>query len=270
MTNSTPLVPSLLRILVHADGDALVVHMGDRPHVVASGVRVDLGTRDLPVDVIHQLVEQLLPTAAHTALDELGVVAYVLPQLPTFPGEHFTVVVTGGDDLRVVIQRRRGETEPRVGVPASQERPKWADVTDPRDGADVARRTARCPPVVLLIEDSLDQLDLYEVVLRDVFQLRLASSGKIGVKLAIEDPPDIALVDLEMPDMGGWEVCRRLRAHPLTATVPLVILTARALDGLGHEAMRVGVADLLSKPCSVDTLRKRIRAVLDMNACFES
>jgi putative two-component system response regulator len=124
--------------------------------------------------------------------------------------------------------------------------------------------------VVLLIEDSPDQLDLYEVALRDVYQVRVASRGEIGVKLAIADPPDVAVVDLEMPGMDGWEVCRRLRAHPRTTTLPLVILTARALDRVRDEAARVGAADLLSKPCSFNMLRDRIRAVLDRQTTWDS
>ena len=136
MTISTNLVPSLLQALVHADGDALVLHVSDRPHVVAAGQRIDLGTRELPVDIVHQLVEQLFPAAAQTALKESGAMAYVLPEFPPFAGEHFTVVATGGDHLRVVIQRRRRETEPLVGAPTSHGRP--ADMSGARGVSDPA------------------------------------------------------------------------------------------------------------------------------------
>jgi CheY-like chemotaxis protein len=264
VSTSPPLLPSLLRALVEANGDALVLPSGARPYLVAAGGRVELGTRDLPVDVIDQLVEQLLPTAVLEALDESGAVAYVLPRLAPFAEELFTVVATGGDDVRVVIQRRRGDTEPRVGTPASAARPastearRWCGGTPRR-----RRRTTRFPPVVLLIDDSPDQLDLYEMALRDVYQVHLAERGETGVKLAIADPPDVAVVDLDMPGVDGWEVCRRLQAHPQTATVPLIILTGRDVGGLRDAATRVGAADLLTKPCSVDTLREHINAVLD-------
>jgi CheY-like chemotaxis protein len=270
VNTSVSLVPSVLRFLVRADGDAVVLRAGARPYIMTARGPIDLGTRDLPLDVIHQLVKTLLPNAARAALDESGAVAYVLPHLSEFATEHFTVIAAGGDDLRVVIQRGQGETGPRVGAPASHGRPEWADATGPRDGADLTRRTTRFPPVVLLIDDSLDQLDLYEAVLSDVYQVRLASRGEIGVELALADPPDVALVDIEMPGMDGWEVCRRLHAHPRTTSLPLVILTARDPDGLRDKAMRVGAADLLSKPCHVDMLRDHIRAALDRQTMWES
>lgn len=264
------LVPSLLRALVRADGDAVVLRAGARPYIMTAGGRIDLGTRDLPLDVIPQLVGALLPNAVRTALEESGAVAYVLPHLSEFPAERFTVIAAGGDDLRVVIQRGQNEKGPRVGASASHGRPEWTDASRPHGGADLIRRTTKLPPVVLMIDDSLDQLDLYEAVLSDVYQVRLASRGERGVELALADPPDVALIDIEMPGMDGWEVCRQLHAHPQTASVPLVILTARDADGLRDKAMRVGAADLLSKPCHVDMLRDHIRAALNREKMWES
>jgi CheY-like chemotaxis protein len=261
MVVSTSLVPSLLRALVRADGDARVLRAGARPYVMTDGGRIDLGTRDLPPEVIRQLVEKLLPHAARAALEESGAVAHVLPHMSEFAAEQFTVIAAGGDNLRVVIQRGPGEAEP-FGPPATQSRREWKDVEGPRGAADPTQRTARFPSVVLLIDDSLDQLDLYEAVLSDTYQVRLASRGEIGVKLATDDPPDVALVDIEMPGMDGWEVCRRIHAHPQTASVPLVILSGLDADGLRDQAARVGAADVLTKPCHVEMLRDRIRAVL--------
>src|ERR1700676_362050 len=112
MVISTSLVPSLLRALVRADGDALVLRAGARPYVMTDGARIDLGTRDLPPEVIRQLVETLLPLAARAALEEWGAVAHVLPHMSEFAAEQFTVTAAGGDNLRVVIQRGVGEAEP--------------------------------------------------------------------------------------------------------------------------------------------------------------
>jgi putative two-component system response regulator len=116
----------------------------------------------------------------------------------------------------------------------------------------------RFPPMVLLIDDTVDQLDLYEAALSDRYEVLQAQRGDVGVEIAIAKQPDIVVVDLSMPEVDGWEVCRRLRADPRTAAIPVVILTALDVNDLRHQAMKAGVTDLLTKPCPVDTLRERI------------
>ena len=119
----------------------------------------------------------------------------------------------------------------------------------------------RFPPLILIIEDSLDQLDLYEFALGERYQVLNATHGERGVEVAIAEQPDVVLVDVCMPGIDGWEVCRRLKSNPRTATIPIIILTA--LDGkdTAERAVRAGAAALLMKPCNVDTLREEIEAV---------
>ncbi len=70
------------------------------------------------------------------------------------------------------------------------------------------------------------------------------------------------LVDLEMPGMDGWEVCRRLKSHQQTASIPIIILTANDGEDLEDRAMRIGALELLRKPCAADLLGERIAAVV--------
>jgi CheY-like chemotaxis protein len=118
----------------------------------------------------------------------------------------------------------------------------------------------RLSPLILIIEDSLDQLELYEFALRDHYQVRKATHGVRGVEVAIAEQPDVVLVDICMPGIDGWEVCRRLKGDLRTAAIPIILLTA--LDGkdTAERAMQVGAAALLMKPCNVDTLREQIEA----------
>ena len=115
-------------------------------------------------------------------------------------------------------------------------------------------------PRILIIEDSLDQLDLYEFALGDRYQVLQATYGERGVEIAIAERPDVVLVDVCMPGIDGWEVCRRLKSDPRTAAIPIIMLTA--LDGkdTAARAVQVGAAALLMKPCRVDTLREHIEA----------
>jgi CheY-like chemotaxis protein len=119
---------------------------------------------------------------------------------------------------------------------------------------------ARLSPLVLIIEDSVDQLELYEFALANHYRVSKATHGEHGVELAIAERPDVVLVDICMPGIDGWEVCRRLKRDPRTEAIPIILLTA--LDGkdTAERAVRVGAVALLMKPCNVDTLREEIEA----------
>src|SRR5436853_415833 len=109
------LVPALLQAIVRVDGEALVMHAGDKPYVVAPTEQVDLASRGLTLDAVNGIVSQLLPIELRNALDEFGAVQHELPSMPEFPGEHFTVVAArGGDDVWVEIRRRRIPEDDRV------------------------------------------------------------------------------------------------------------------------------------------------------------
>ena len=113
----------------------------------------------------------------------------------------------------------------------------------------------------MLVDDSLDQLDLYEFALADRFAVLTASRGDAAVALAIAEQPDVIVLDLGMPGMDGWQVSRRLKDHPRTMDIPIIMLTASDVAGIGEEAARLHVTDVLHKPCAVDVLRDRLRAV---------
>ena len=109
------LVPSLLQAIVKADGEAMVMHAGDKPYVVSPTGQVELASRGLTLEAVNGIVGQLLPAEIQKALEEFGAIQYELPALPEFPSEHFTVVAArGGDDVWVEIRRRRIPDEDRV------------------------------------------------------------------------------------------------------------------------------------------------------------
>jgi twitching motility protein PilT len=109
------LVPSLLQAIITTDGEALVLHVGEKPYVVTPTDQVDLATRGLTFEAVSGIVNQLLPEESQRALDEFGAVQYELPVLAEFPGEHFTIVAArGGEDLWAEIRRRTVPDEDRV------------------------------------------------------------------------------------------------------------------------------------------------------------
>ncbi|HEX7797397.1 MAG TPA: ATPase, T2SS/T4P/T4SS family [Vicinamibacterales bacterium] len=102
------LVPSLLRAIVTIDGDALVLHVGDKPYVLSASGQIDLAPRGLTYDSVAGVIAQLLPEDAQKALQEYGAAQHELTDLVDFPGEQFNVVAArGGDDVWVEIRRRR-------------------------------------------------------------------------------------------------------------------------------------------------------------------
>src|SRR4029078_2831789 len=99
--------PALLQAIVKADGEAMVMHAGDKPYVVSPTGQVELASRGLTLAAVTGIVGQLLPAEIQSALEEFGAIQYELPAPPEFPGEHFTVVAArGGDDVGGGIPRR--------------------------------------------------------------------------------------------------------------------------------------------------------------------
>lgn len=111
------LVPSLLQAIVRVDGEALVMHVGEKPYVVSPNGQIDLATRGLTFDAVNGLVSQLLPPDAMRSLEEVGATQFELPALDEFPGEHFTVTAArGGDDVWAEIRRRPAHDDDLVAV----------------------------------------------------------------------------------------------------------------------------------------------------------
>src|SRR4030095_11271368 len=99
------LVASLLSAMVRADGDALLMHVGERPYVVVGTQTINISTHGLNLDAMTGMLTQLLPGAAQTQLEEFGAVEY---RLPHQGDARFSVVAArGGDDIWIEIRRRR-------------------------------------------------------------------------------------------------------------------------------------------------------------------
>ena len=98
------------------------------------------------------------------------------------------------------------------------------------------------------------------------FDVVEAANGMEALQRAVEDRPDIILMDLSLPVMDGWEATRRLKADGRTANIPVVALTGHALAGISEGAMRAGCDAFVTKPCLPEDLVREIRKVLDAPA----
>jgi DNA-binding response OmpR family regulator len=118
-------------------------------------------------------------------------------------------------------------------------------------------------PAVLIIEDVLLQLDMYELALHDIgYDVLRATRGHTGYDVAATEKPDVIILDLMLPDVDGWVVCAWLKANPITAAIPVIVLTASDDYDLPLRAMNANVAALFHKPCSIDRLAAAIDKAL--------
>jgi two-component system, OmpR family, alkaline phosphatase synthesis response regulator PhoP len=116
---------------------------------------------------------------------------------------------------------------------------------------------------ILVVDDEQDLLDLIEYNLKkEGFKVLKAENGYEGIQLAKSDNPDLVLLDIMMPKMGGLEVCEFIRNDPATKKIPIIFLTARGDEKTEIEGLDRGADDYITKPISTTKLISRIKAVL--------
>jgi two-component system alkaline phosphatase synthesis response regulator PhoP len=116
---------------------------------------------------------------------------------------------------------------------------------------------------VLVIEDERDIAELMRYNLaREGYEVRLTGSGSEGLKQARESRPDLVLLDIMVPELNGWEVCRRLKQDPELRDIPVIMVTGRVEEGDKVLGFEMGADDYVTKPFSPRELLARIRAVM--------
>ena len=138
-----------------------------------------------------------------------------------------------------------------------------AEVTGPAD--------APRPGRVLVIEDEQDVAELIRYNLaKEGYEVRVVANGVDGLKQARESRPDMILLDIMVPQLNGWEVCRRLKQEPDTREVPVIMVTGRVEEGDKVLGFEMGADDYVTKPFSPRELLARIRAVIRRGKSAES
>jgi DNA-binding response OmpR family regulator len=121
----------------------------------------------------------------------------------------------------------------------------------------------RPQPVVLAADDDEDILELVAFRLeRSGYTVLRATDGEEALRLALEAKPDLAVLDVMMPKLDGYELTRRLRADDATRRMPIILLTARSQDADVQAGFDAGADDYLRKPFSPQELRARVQAIL--------
>jgi putative two-component system response regulator len=122
-------------------------------------------------------------------------------------------------------------------------------------------------PLILVVDDTPQNLSLMNDLLSDLYTVKVASNGLRALKIARSTPaPDLILLDIMMPDMDGYEVCRQIKADPKTRDIAVIFLTAKTQLADEHLGFSVGAVDYIAKPISPPIMMARIRTHLALKA----
>lgn len=125
-------------------------------------------------------------------------------------------------------------------------------------------------PTVLVVDDTPDNLSLVSGLLKDLYKVKVANSGERGLRIASADEaPDLILLDIMMPGMDGYAVCRQLKADPKTADIPVIFLTAKSQVEDEQMGLEIGAVDYITKPISPPILLARVATQITLKAAAD-
>lgn len=119
-------------------------------------------------------------------------------------------------------------------------------------------------PIILVVDDTPDNLSLASFVLKDRYKVKVATSGAKALAIAKADPPDLILLDVMMPEMDGYETCLWLKQQSTLADIPVIFLTAKSEIEDEQKGFALGAVDYITKPLSPPILLTRINTHLTL------
>ena len=117
---------------------------------------------------------------------------------------------------------------------------------------------------VLAVDDTPENLDVVRGILAEDYQIKVAVNGRIALKIAQAQAPDLILLDIMMPEIDGYEVCRQLKDNPRTRDIPVIFLTAKGETADEAEGFALGAADYILKPVNPTLLKARVNTHLTL------
>jgi two-component system sensor histidine kinase/response regulator len=121
-------------------------------------------------------------------------------------------------------------------------------------------------PSIMVVDDQPDNLRLLEDTLtQEGYQVRSLPRGRLALASALQRPPDLVLLDVNMPEMDGYEVCERMAAHASLRRIPVIFLSALSDATDKVRSFQAGAVDYITKPFQVDEVRARVRTHLEVH-----
>jgi CheY-like chemotaxis protein len=125
-------------------------------------------------------------------------------------------------------------------------------------------------PIVMIVDDAAENLQILIELLKDDYHVIPLKSGRAALEKLAQDPlPDLALLDIVMPDMDGYEFCSRLKADPRTKEIPVIFITAvsEAMDDA--KAFELGAVDYVPKPFNPLTVKARVHTHIKLHRTLQ-
>lgn len=117
---------------------------------------------------------------------------------------------------------------------------------------------------VLAVDDTPENLAVVNALLRGIYKVKVASNGEHALAIAASAVPDLILLDIMMPGLDGYGVCRRLKSDPVTRDIPVIFLTAKSDEAGEQQGFDLGAVDYITKPISPPLLLARVKAQLSL------
>ena len=115
-------------------------------------------------------------------------------------------------------------------------------------------------PTILIVDDTPTNVQILAEALHSIYRVKVAGDGQEALKIALRKPyPDLILLDVMMPGMDGFEVCKRLKKNPQTERIPVIFVTAKNEESDEELGLNLGAVDYITKPFSIPITRVRIR-----------
>ena len=124
-------------------------------------------------------------------------------------------------------------------------------------------------PTILVVDDAPENLMIMEAILAKYFSLKLFSESKEALDYAFENPPDLILLDIMMPNIDGFETCRRLKANPKLVDIPVIFITSKNEDEYEEMGFSVGASDFIHKPINAPILVARVKTHLKIKLVMD-
>ncbi|MGA9665425.1 MAG: response regulator [Gallionella sp.] len=124
-------------------------------------------------------------------------------------------------------------------------------------------------PAVVIVDDASENLMVMESILAKDYSLKLFNNAKEALDHVTANPPDLILLDIMMPGIDGFETCRRIKANPGLADIPVIFITSKNEDEYEETGFSVGASDFIHKPVNAAILAARVRTHLKIKLVMD-
>jgi putative two-component system response regulator len=124
-------------------------------------------------------------------------------------------------------------------------------------------------PTIMVVDDAPENLMIMESILAKDYSLKLFGIAKQALDYAFENPPDLILLDIMMPNIDGFEACRRLKANPKLVDIPVIFITSKNEDEYEEYGFSVGASDFIHKPINAPILVSRVKTHLKIKLVMD-